>query len=142
MSPVVLAFIGDAVYSLYVREKAAFETDYKSGKLNEFTSKVVSAKNQAELANEILPFLTEEEGDIFRRGRNAKKPSHSKNAKISDYNKSTGFEAVVGYLYVIGNYERLDYVLNFHNYGGLTASNKTEADTEVKTETAEVETAK
>ncbi len=122
MSPVVLAFIGDAVYSLFVREKVAFETDYKSGKLNEFTSKIVSAKTQAELAGEILPFLTDEEADIFRRGRNAKKPSHSKNAKISDYNKSTGFEAVVGYLYVIGNYDRLNYVLNFHNYDAVTGT--------------------
>lgn len=116
MNPVVLAFIGDAVYSLFVREKVAVETDFKSGKLNEFTAKIVNARTQASLATEVLPFLSDEEVDVYKRARNAKKPSHSKSATISDYNKSTGFEAVVGYLYVIGNYERLNFILNFHNY--------------------------
>ena len=116
MNPVVLAFIGDAVYSLFVREKVAVETDFKSGKLNELTAKIVNARTQASLATEVLPFLSDEEVDVYKRARNAKKPSHSKSATISDYNKSTGFEAVVGYLYVIGNYERLNFILNFHNY--------------------------
>ncbi len=116
MNPVVLAFIGDAVYSLFVREKTAFENDYKSGKLNEMTANIVKAKAQAELIDEVLPFFTEEETDIFKRARNAKKPSHSKSAKISEYNKSTGLEAVLGYLYVTGNDDRLNYILNFHNY--------------------------
>lgn len=113
MNPVVLAFIGDAVYSLFVREKTAFENDFKSGKLNEITANIVQAKAQAKLIDSVLPFLTEEEVDIFRRGRNAKKPSHSKSAKISEYNKSTGFEAVLGFLYVTGNYERLNFILNY-----------------------------
>lgn len=119
MNPIVLAFIGDAVYSLFVREKIAFETDFKSGKLNQLTSKIVMAKSQALLSDEIMPFLTEEEVDIFKRARNSKKPSHAKNAKVSDYNKSTGLEAVIGYLYVTDNQERLNFVLNFHNYDGL-----------------------
>ena len=57
--------------------------------------------------------LTEEEKDIFRRGRNAKKPSHAKNAKVSEYNKSTGIEAVIGFLYLCDDEERLNYVLNY-----------------------------
>lgn len=113
MNPVVLAFIGDAVYSLFVREKFALEKDVKSGKLNEMTSKIVQATAQAKLIDAVLPMLTQEEADIYRRGRNAKKPSHSKNAKISDYNKSTGFEAVLGYLYLVGDDERLNFILNF-----------------------------
>lgn len=116
MNPVVLAFIGDAVYSLFVREKFALEKDVKSGKLNEMTSKIVQATAQAKLIDAVLPLLTKEEADIYRRGRNAKKPSHSKNAKISDYNKSTGFEAVLGYLYLVGDDERLNFILNF-DYG-------------------------
>lgn len=113
MSPVVLAFIGDAVYTLFVREKLAFENDYKSGKLNEIAATVVSAASQADFIEKLMPYLTEEEADIFRRGRNAKKPSHAKNATVSDYNKSTGFEAVIGYLYVTGMTDRLNYILNF-----------------------------
>lgn len=113
MNPVVLAFIGDAVYSLFVREKVAFETDYKSGKLNEITAQIVQATTQAKASDALMPYFTEEEAEIFRRARNAKKPSHSKNAKISDYNKSTGFEAVIGFLYVTGNYDRLNFILNF-----------------------------
>lgn len=113
MNPVVLAFIGDAVYSLFVREKVALETDFKSGKLNEITSKIVQATAQAKTSDALMPYFTEEEVEIFRRARNAKKPSHSKNAKISDYNKSTGFEAVIGFLYVTGNYDRLNFILNF-----------------------------
>lgn len=113
MNPVVLAFIGDAVYSLFVREKVAFETDFKSGKLNEITAKIVQATAQAKTSDALMPYFTEEEVEIFRRARNAKKPSHSKNAKISDYNKSTGFEAVIGFLYVTGNYDRLNFILNF-----------------------------
>lgn len=113
MNPVVLAFIGDAVYSLFVREKMAFESDYKSGKLNEMTSQVVRAKSQAQLANNILPYFTEEESSIYKRGRNAKKTTHAKNATVSDYNKSTGLEAVIGFLYITGNDDRLNFVLNF-----------------------------
>ncbi len=113
MNPVVLAFIGDAVYSLFVREKVAFENDLKSGKLNEITANIVQAKAQAKLIDLVLPHLTQEEIDIFKRARNAKKPSHSKSAKISEYNKSTGFEAVLGFLYVTGNDERLNFILNY-----------------------------
>lgn len=113
MSPVVLAFIGDAVYSLFIREKVALETDFKSGKLNEMTSKIVQATAQAKTSDALMPYFTDEEVEIFRRARNAKKPSHSKNAKISDYNKSTGFEAVIGFLYITGNYDRLNFILNF-----------------------------
>ncbi|MBO4962203.1 MAG: Mini-ribonuclease 3 [Clostridia bacterium] len=111
MSPIVLAFIGDAVYSLYVREKNAFTTDYKTGVLNDKTSLKVCAKAQAELADLVVDILSEEELAIYKRARNAKKPSKSKSCSVVEYNKSTGIEAVVGYLYITGQRQRINQLL-------------------------------
>ncbi len=108
MNPVVLAFVGDAAYTLLVRKKLALSSGYKTGELNKRASSVVSAHGQSDALERILPRLTEEESDIFRRGRNAKKPTKSKNASPVDYCRSTGFEAVVGYLYLIGRMERIE----------------------------------
>lgn len=112
MSPIVLAFIGDAVYSLFVRERAALTTDAKSGKLSELSGQTVSAKCQAKFVDEHLSEFTEEEADVFRRARNAKKPSRAKHSTVTEYNKSTGLEAVFGYLYLIGETDRLNHLLN------------------------------
>lgn len=112
MNPVVLAFIGDAVHSLYVREELSFNTDCKTGELNKRLSARVNARAQAETAQRIAAEFTEEEADIFRRARNTKKGTKSKNSTVAEYNASTGYEAVLGYLYVIGDEERLNYLLN------------------------------
>lgn len=112
LSPVVLAFIGDAVYSLYVRENLIFDSDYKTGELQKRSVEKVSAKGQAALFLKIQKKFTVEENEIFHRGRNAKKPTKSKNASVAEYNTSTGFEAVIGYLYLIGNYARIDELLS------------------------------
>ena len=112
LNSVVLAFVGDAVYSLFVRERLTFLCDGKAGELNKLAVKEVKATAQAEFVQEILPFLTEEELAVFKRGRNAKKPSKSKSASVAEYNMSTGFEAVLGYLYMSGDYERLNIILN------------------------------
>lgn len=111
LNPVVLAFVGDAVYSLYVREKLVRGTDFKTGMLQKLASQKVSAHGQSELTEKILPALTEEEADIFRRGRNAKKTTRTKHASVGEYNRSTGFEAVLGYLYLTGQYQRIDFLL-------------------------------
>lgn len=111
LNPVVLAFVGDAVYSLYVREKLVRGTDFKTGMLQKLASQKVSAHGQSELTEKILPALTEEEADIFRRGRNAKKTTRSKHASVGEYNRSTGFEALLGYLYLTGQYQRIDFLL-------------------------------
>ena len=111
LSPVVLAFVGDAVYSLYVREKLVLGTDFKTGTLQKLSSRQVSAKGQSELIERLLPALTEEEADIFRRGRNAKKSTRSRHASVGEYNRSTGFEALIGYLYLTGRHERIDELL-------------------------------
>ena len=115
LSPVVLAFVGDAVYSLYVREKLVLNTDFSTGTLQKLASNDVSAHGQSELLNTIFERFTEEEAEIFRRGRNAKKPTRSKNASVAEYNRSTGFEAVLGFLYLTARYERIDELLSVEN---------------------------
>lgn len=112
LNPVVLAFVGDAVYSLFVREKLVFSSDYKTGELNKLAVGEVCAPAQAKFVSEIMELFTEEELSVFKRGRNAKKPTKSKSATIAEYNASTGFEAVLGYLYLIGDNERLNFLLN------------------------------
>ncbi|HIX06863.1 MAG TPA: hypothetical protein H9741_00140 [Candidatus Borkfalkia faecipullorum] len=112
---VTLAFIGDAVYSLYVRESLVFAADYRPGMLQKLSAERVSAKGQAKLAGEIFDKLTDAEKEVFLRGRNAKKPTKSKNASVAEYNLSTGFEAVIGYLYLIGDYGRIDALVSGEN---------------------------
>ena len=110
MNPVTLAFLGDAVYSLYVRERMV----RKGGKPSEFqraASKVVSARGQSAFLENVLPLFSQQEEEIYRRGRNAKKATKSKHATAAEYNRSTGFEAVLGYLYLTGNEERLYFLL-------------------------------
>ena len=110
MNPVTLAFLGDAVYSLYVRERMV----RKGGKPSEFqraASKVVSARGQSAFLENVLPLFSQEEEEVYRRGRNAKKATKSKHATAAEYNRSTGFEAVLGYLYLTGNEERLYFLL-------------------------------
>lgn len=107
ISPVTLAFVGDAVYSLYVRERLTLEVGGKTSDLQRASVKVVSAKGQSAFMDKVLPALTEEEADVFRRGKNAKKNTKSKSASHLEYNRSTGFEAVIGYLYLTGKTERM-----------------------------------
>lgn len=112
MNPITLAFVGDAVYSAYVREKLAIEVDGKPSDLQRVASQVVSAKGQSAFLDELAPLLTETEEEIFRRGKNAKKPTHSKGATKLEYNRSTGFEAVLGYLYLTGENARIAQLLS------------------------------
>jgi ribonuclease-3 family protein len=112
LNPIVLAFVGDAVYSLFVRERLTFLTNLKTGELNKRATAEVNASAQAIFAQEIMPLLTEEELGVFKRARNAKKPTKAKTATVAEYNTATGLEAVLGYLYIIGDYKRLDYILN------------------------------
>ena len=113
LSSVVLAFVGDAVHTLFVRESLALKSDAKTGELNKLSSMVVCAKAQSKRIDELMQILTEEELAIFKRARNAKKGAKAKNASVVEYNKATGFEAVIGFLYLTGNYQRLEYVLNY-----------------------------
>lgn len=111
ISPITLAFVGDAVYSLYVRERLVLCHTYGTGMLQKLSSTEVSAHGQSELIEKLIPLLTEEELAIYKRGRNAKKTTKSKNASIDEYNRSTGFECLLGYLYLTGNHKRISQLL-------------------------------
>ena len=112
VNPIILAFVGDAVYSLFVREKLVFSCDKKTGEMNKLAVSMVRASAQAEFLGEIINLLDEDELAIYKRARNAKKPTKAKSASVAEYNCSTGFEAVLGYLYLTGNIDRLNFLLN------------------------------
>ena len=113
MNPVVLAFLGDAVYSLWVRERLVRSGAGKAAEFQRAAAKIVSARGQSAFLENVLPLLTEEEAEIFRRGRNAKKPTKSKSATAAEYNRSTGFEAVIGFLHLTGKTARIDELLSY-----------------------------
>ncbi len=115
LSPVTLAFVGDAVYSLYIRQREVESADMRPAELQKRTSALVSATGQSELLMRIEGAFTEEEAAVYHRGRNAKKATKSKNASVADYNRSTGFEAVLGYLYLTGRYERISQLIEGDN---------------------------
>lgn len=106
-----LAFIGDAFFTLVARLKVL---DYhaKSGKSHKKATSLVKAETQCKLLTKISPFLNETEENVVRRARNTHTLSKSKNAKLSDYKKATAFEALLGYLYLTKNFNRLDEIIN------------------------------
>lgn len=106
-SPLTLAYIGDGIYDLVIRSLVVAKGNTKAGELHKRTSQIVKAHTQAEMIELLLPLLTEEETEIYRRGRNAKSPTMAKNATMSDYRKATGFEALMGWLYLRDDFERL-----------------------------------
>lgn len=112
MNAVVLAFIGDAVHTLAVRTELALTHTSKTDKLHVLTSKRVKASAQAELLDSIKDDLNETETEIYMRGRNAHTATVAKNATIADYKKATGFEAVIGYLYLTGQTGRIKELLS------------------------------
>ena len=112
MSPLTWAYIGDAVYELYVRNKLINESNLKPHKLHIEAIKYVKAKSQAEKLNEIYDKLTDAEKDIVRRGRNTQNHHLPKNANVQEYMYSTAFEALIGYLYLTKQHERLKNILN------------------------------
>ncbi len=109
----VLALLGDAVYSLYIREKLIKQGINDISKLQKLIIEYVSAKGEVKALNYLIDnnYLTEEEKDIVKRGRNYKNNNHPKNTDIITYKLSTGFEALLGDLY-INNKERLEEILN------------------------------
>ena len=111
MNPVTLAYVGDAVYTLMIRTRLTLESGEKAGEIERHVTDIVSAHGQSATLEKILPLLTEEESDIFHRGRNAKKATKSKNASAGEYARSTGFEALVGYLYLTGQRARIEELL-------------------------------
>lgn len=111
MSPLVWAYMGDAVYEKFIREYVIRQGLCKNGLLHKKSIKYVSAKGQSQILKEIEDFLTDEEKDIVRRGRNSNPHSTAKNVDIVEYKYATGFEALIGWLYLNEKEERLEEIL-------------------------------
>ena len=111
LNPRVWAYVGDSVYELYVRIHLTNTSNAKPHKLHMESIKYVKAKAQADILDKIESNLTEEELDIVRRGRNTENHHVAKNADPADYTKATSFEALLGYLYLTKQDERLDEIL-------------------------------
>ena len=112
MSPLVLAYLGDTVYESYIREHLIRQNiNRKVNNLHKLAIQYSKAKAQATIIHELEDDLTEEEMKIFKRGRNQKSHTAPKNADIIDYKYATGFEALIGYLYLSEDKERLEYIV-------------------------------
>lgn len=109
LSPLTLAFIGDSVFGAIVKTVVVLSGNCPANELDKKAVKYIKATSQAKMADFLLEneMLTEEENNIYRRGRNAKSPTTAKNASVGDYRKATGLEALVGYLYLQGKQERV-----------------------------------
>lgn len=102
-----LAFVGDGVYDLMVRERLVCQANRQAGKLHKLAVEQVKCQAQARRMEKILPLLTEEEQSVYKRGRNAHTTHTPKNATSADYHSATGMEALFGYLYLKGRLKRL-----------------------------------
>lgn len=111
-SALALAFMGDAVYEMHVRSKILAKTNAPADILHKMAVKYVKAAAQCEAYDRIENLLTDEEIAVFKRGRNAKTNTKAKNAALSEYKKATGFETLLGYLYLEGKTERLNTLLS------------------------------
>ena len=107
-----LAYVGDAVYEILVREHILSKGITVNGQMHLAAKRYVSAAAQCELLSKLTEFLTEDELGVVRRGRNAKSHSHPKNADLADYHRATSFEALIGYLFVKERRERMEELIN------------------------------
>ena len=111
-SPLTLAYIGDAIYDVVIRSILVNKGNTPVNKLHQRASQVVKATTQAAMVLALMDELTDEERDWYRRGRNSKPHTKAKNASTMDYLEATGFEAVMGYLYLTGNMDRICELVN------------------------------
>ena len=123
-SPLTLAYMGDAAYELVIRTMLVDRGNRQPSKLHRLSSGLVKAGTQAAMAEAIAPLLTEEEMQVYRRGRNAKSATIAKNATVSDYRRATGFEGLMGYLYLRGEQRRMIDLI----HAGLAAAGKIEGE--------------
>lgn len=106
-SPLTLAYLGDAVYEIVIRTVLVKEGNCPVNKLHKRASSLVKASAQSEMAGCLEDYLTEEEQQIYKRGRNAHSPTMAKHATMADYRRATGFETLIGYLYLKEDFKRL-----------------------------------
>lgn len=111
LNPLVLAYVGDAVYEMFIRIYLVSENnDMSAHKLHVNAISYVKAQSQSNYILDLISNLNEEEQWIFKRGRNAKSATSPKNADIIDYRNATGFEALIGYLYLTEQLDRVNYI--------------------------------
>ncbi|MBQ2642693.1 MAG: ribonuclease III [Eubacterium sp.] len=106
-SPLTLAYIGDAVFEVVVRTVIVDEANRSVSKIHKAASDIVNAKSQAKMMFNIMDSLTDEESKVYKRGRNAKAVTKAKNASMADYRVATGFEALIGWLYLNNKTKRM-----------------------------------
>lgn len=106
-SPLTLAYIGDAIYDLIIRTILVEQGNSQVNKLHKRASTMVKASAQSSMMEHLMELLTEEEAAVYKRGRNAKSVTMAKNATMSDYRRATGFEALMGYLYLTEQWKRM-----------------------------------
>lgn len=110
-SPLTLAYIGDAVYDLVIRSVVVERANKSANELHKKTTKYVKAAAQAMMIEALQEDLTEDEVAVYKRGRNAKSYTTAKNASIGEYRKATGFEALIGFLYLTNQMDRVLYLI-------------------------------
>ena len=125
-SPLTLAYIGDCVYDLVIKSLVINAGNKQVNKLHQETSSLVQASTQSLMMRTMQEHLTEEEHAVYKRGRNAKSVSPAKNQSITDYRRATGFEALLGYLYLKKDYKRLLDLVKM----GLDSLENNKADSE------------
>ena len=111
MSPLSLAYIGDAVYEMYVRSYIMKDVNMPVSKLHKAATRYVKATAQANIIKNISDNFTDEEMSVYKRGRNAHSYTSAKNADIVDYRMATGLEALIGYLYIKKETKRLEEII-------------------------------
>ena len=111
-SPLALAYMGDSILDLLVKKYFVTDSNMQPHKYHVEVSKIVKAVNQADYIDQIMEELSEDELDVYKRGRNTNTHSKAKNATMGQYRKATGLEALYGYLYLKGDMERLQYFVN------------------------------
>lgn len=124
-SPLTLAFLGDGVFEIIVRSIVVAGRNVSPSRLHNASAHIVKAASQRRIAEAIEGDLTEDEADVFRRGRNAKSYTHAKNASVSDYRIATGFETLLGYLYLLEKDERILELVKMGLYRTGLLSDKT-----------------
>ena len=112
-SPLTLAYIGDGIFDVVIRTLVVAKGNTSANQLHRATSHIVKAHSQALMAQALADVLTEEEADVYRRGRNAKSHTMAKNASVTDYRSATGFEALMGYLYLTRQEERMMELISY-----------------------------
>ncbi len=130
-SPLTLAYIGDGIYDLVIRSIVVGHGNTRASQLHQHTSHLVKAHSQSAMMEYILPVLDGEEEAVYKRGRNAKSPTMAKNATVGDYRRATGFEALMGYLYLADRFERMLDLIDI-GMRGLRAEEKKRGNHEIR----------